>query len=732
MKYPLLVPAFTFLVGLTLSFLFLLNEKNHLKQENQANFKNLALLGFDRFEEQMDLNLESVVYLKSFYDSSSYVDPDEFHMFTRSALLKYKSIRALEWVPLITSENKEEMVDKIRKNYSHFDIVEKEGVQIIPVKERSIYYPVFYIEPYQGNEKILGFDLGSNSERLNALERSRDTGKMVLTSRIQLVQAEGEGYGFLAFMPIFQPGEWSTLKERRQQLKGFVLGVYQYKDILGSAYLSSHTEGVYFNLYDVTDGKKEFLVGREHAKNKHTAIEPEVVKYTLNNRQLLFEAIPTRDYVLTRSSKNHWFIFVLGLLLSAVFSLVFWSIRNHTEQVEAEVAQRTWELEESKKEIERVSRVRSEFLANMSHEIRTPMNGILGMTHFLLETNLASEQRDQVNTIHNSGKILLMLINDILDFSKMDAGKLEIENIPFDLKETIHNSIELTMMQSKNNKLELNIHVNENVPSFVYGDPVRLQQIIMNLVSNAIKFTEEGSVSVTVNSHHVGDRHDVKFTIEDTGMGISEAKINNIFEKFTQGDSSTTRKFGGTGLGLAICKQLVDLMGGTIIASNRKEGGAVFDFSIPFEEATREDVGEKDAVVAGDDRDVFNHRILLAEDNIVNQKVASKMIRAFGCTLEIAQNGQEALDRFFKEDFDLIFMDIQMPEMDGYDATQAIRQSDHPMAKSIPIVAMTANAMQGDREKCIDAGMNDYLSKPINKNSIKKALGKWLPKNLTN
>ncbi len=541
------------------------------------------------------------------------------------------------------------------------------------------------------------------------------------------------------------------------------------------------------------------------------------------------------------------------------------------------------EAEIARAEAEEATRLKSEFLANMSHEIRTPMNGVIGMTNLLLDTKLSDKQRKYAETVYSSADNLLQLVNDILDFSKIEAGKLELEIIPFDMQQLIEEVADLISVKAQEKGVEILLRFAPDTPRFVMGDPGRIRQIFLNLTSNALKFTDVGHILLSIESRGEADGH-VRYyaTVEDTGIGIPEDKIDYVFNKFSQADSSTTRKFGGTGLGLAICTQLTHMMGGDIGATSELDVGSVFWFTmnleIDTEQKTREQLDvegnlqgirglivddnqvaqniaveqmmsrgmqadiassgkealhmlrtaadegvpyqmavldymmsemdgvelaeaiKSDAAIAdisllmvtsapsrGDNERmqeagfdgyltkpvnsidiaralsaiwmarqhgktiplVTRHslqeariqqrkraadevrldgtQILLAEDNAVNQMVATTMLEKYGCHVTPAGNGQEALRLLKQRKFDLVFMDCQMPEMDGYEATHAIRSLEKQNnLKRVPIIAFTANAMKGDSDKCIDAGMDDYISKPVKRDELENMLLKWL------
>ncbi|NOU35659.1 MAG: PAS domain S-box protein [Kiritimatiellaceae bacterium] len=427
----------------------------------------------------------------------------------------------------------------------------------------------------------------------------------------------------------------------------------------------------------------------------------EMLKSTADGRQVAVYS----SRLATRNHRGEWELYVIDVDLS-------------------ELKRASEELVKAKEFAERASRAKSEFLANMSHEIRTPMNGVMGMTHLLLETELTADQRDSIQTIMESTQELMRIIDELLDISRVEAGEVRLYPEPFCMRETVEKVVLLFADRAGKKGVDISIAIHDSVPKRMLGDPGRIRQVLINLIGNALKFTHDGHIQIRMQAERAEDGWNLLADVKDTGIGMTPELQERIFEKFTQGDTSSKRQYGGTGLGLAITRQLVRLMGGEISVESDVNKGATFQFNLKLGSVENETPVPAPAAPVPDEKKKIAGNILLVEDNLVNQKVASAMLKKMGCTVTVVPNGARALEQIALRKFDLIFMDCQMPIMDGFEATIAIRQMVGEI-RDIPIVAMTAHALKEDRQHCLDVGMNDYLSKPVHVEALVAVLKKY-------
>ena len=447
--------------------------------------------------------------------------------------------------------------------------------------------------------------------------------------------------------------------------------------------------------------------GVKAAEDTINANLPEWVSYDIeNNVRKITEARNRQLSAITGSvqrsgKKALQFSYIVMALVLLAAGLVFWYIIFIIKK-----------LIRSEKMLRETAKVKENFLANMSHEIRTPMNAIVGFTQLLAQKKLDEDAKQYVQTIEKSGENLLAIVNDILDISKIEAGMMRIEHVPFSLRGLVHSVETMVLPRAKEKDIKLKTEVDNTIPDILEGDPVRLTQILNNLLGNALKFTSAGSVTLKVTAEAInGSNIKIKMKVSDTGIGIEAQKLKHIFGRFEQADDTITRQYGGTGLGLSIVRDLVELQGGTIEVESKAGIGTVFYVTIPYTVSTRQIIDHltiAESPTAG--AASSNVKVLVTEDNEFNQSLISHIFKSWDLPFEMANNGLEAIEKLKANKYDLVLMDIQMPGMDGYTASRKIRNE---LRSAVPIIAMTAHAMPGEREKCLSYGMNDYLAKPI-------------------
>ncbi len=734
---------------LSISVYYIVNSYEQTKIKNYFEFN--AQAHFSSLKRDVNKNINLVNSMAAMFSSSVHVTRKEFQNFVDIVLEQNPNIQGFSWNPYIKNIEQKVYIEKAhQEGFNDFEITGfNTNGKIVKNPDKEYYIPVYYIEPYLKNKKAMGFDISSHFERNEAVNKARDTGKLVITEKVKLVQKDDNSFGYLLLKAIYKKGKIiDTLAKRRENFLGLVVGVFSLNDLASSVIKHHKPKGIDIFISDLSAPIENQLLYFHPSKTREITLKPKTLNlHALENgmhwkktknilgREWLFLFTPAPMFFENNKTWNPIAYLIIGLIITFLLVLYMFSkardtaklkdnyirLMNQEEELEKEVRKRTRELEIA-------SRAKSDFLANMSHEIRTPLNGVIGFIDILYKNEVDIDKRNKLQIIKESGSSLLMIINDILDFSKIENNKLVLEKKILFISNIFTHTVELFFGVAKEKDISIILNIDEKLPEKIIGDSTRIKQVLSNLLSNAIKFANTSS-KVIVNVDYLEEVEQLLCEVIDEGIGIEAKKLNYIFKSFQQADSSITRKHGGTGLGLSISKVLIELMDGEIGVESEINVGSRFYFILPLlipnlkeNEIIEREI--KESEIENIQIKNLSGKVLIVEDNKTNQLLLTILLDEFGYESFAVDNGLEAIEEFKNSVYNLVLMDENMPIMNGIEATKIIRTLDN--GKTIPIIAVTANALKGDKEKFILSGMDGYLSKPIDAEKLKVYLRKYL------
>ncbi len=686
-KVQVLIPGFMLYLLTSIGLHFFVNAKlDRIKEQQQIKSQVIR----DGFVSQFAKTETNIGLLHAFFVNSQAVSRDEFIDFTAKQLTFHDELYALEWIPKVPASQRAALEQQAQQDgYLSFKFKDAIGQgDDVTAGKRDVYYPIYYINADTINEAVLGYDIGVSPTRLAALNKAALTGKGVTSAPIVLVQStDGSKSVF-----------YTLAVKRDNQVLGFVMGVIHMPRLIDMAFSQAIAQSYSVKIMDVSDEEPQLLFDGSSDNQRQVFAQ----RLTFGDRD--WQLTIWHDPLATDWS-GFWFAQIITMLFVWLLITLLITLTGIQIRVSQQVEIQTKELREEKRKADDANRIKGEFLANMSHEVRTPINGIKGL-HFLALNELDwLKAKDYIRQSDGALALLERVLNDVLDYSKMEANKLELEYSRFSLNQLVDELTGMINVTAESKDLSFIVQMPGPGDITLNTDAIRLKQILLNLLNNAVKFTRKGQVILSMRLID----SDIEFKVTDTGIGMDAQTQAQLFQPFSQADSSTSRQFGGTGLGLSICKRLVGLLGGDISVQSELGKGATFSVRIPnVASKVSLDCHTPKAVERQDDFSQL--AILLVEDNPLNQHVAKSMLERAGCTPDVANDGFEAVSKVQSKHYDLVLMDIQMPGMDGLTATKKIRELGF---EDLPILGLSANALEDDLSAARAAGMNDYVVKPI-------------------
>ncbi|WP_430472729.1 MASE1 domain-containing protein [Thalassospira lucentensis] len=719
---------------------------NQLSEASRAQNEQYRRAFEASLREELGRATDSLVAVRTLFDVHGNVSFSTFDAMIAPWVSRRPGVAALEWAPFVPKRARRLIEENAHlSGVENFAIRDFRNGKAVPAPERDGYFPIFYVFPRSGNEKIIGFDLYGDPIRKQAVENALRTGNITLTEPLNLMQANSAVITSLALLSI------NNRRDPSGPPLGIAIGVLRLTNMITRAArvarLPTNYE-IHIADLDARSNQKMIYSNRPQGyaldhiiKEKEIRYNPKVSNFTFGYRDWTIVLHEEERLYSGLTYWQPWAIFIFGATISILLMVYLRSLTRTERQIVDLIAIRTRELENAREAAEsamnqaqQADKAKSEFIAHMSHEFRSPMTSILGYTQ-LAEDSLQAEfsvetLKNYLSTIRGAGRHVLSLIGDILDISKIEAGKLILEEVPFDLRRVCEEVTSMMMVPARNQENTLHLEIDPDMPGWVIGDPVRLKQVVTNLVSNAVKFTKFGNINVQTSAVKITDTElSFRITVKDEGIGIPHNKLKSIFEAFAQVDTSTARRYGGTGLGLAICQSMVQAMGGTIEVESTEGKGSTFWFDLTLprssEQAARELEGQDNTDIDPQEKPkIVGRNLLLVEDIAINRILAQKLLEQEGHTITPAGDGQAALDILAKQDFDAVLMDIHMPVLDGLEATRQIRTSEDPVKATIPVLALTADISNENLTVFRAAGFDAYCTKPLDIKAINSELAR--------
>lgn len=749
------------LTGITAGIVMLSLLATQMEQDRQEQaFANNA----ERIASTLDSELANITDIlhgvAGFVASHETLIPAEFEEYTAPILLRNPLLSGLSWNTRVTGSELREFEAIMQKRYRDsgfapgFTVRQRNRAgQLEPVIQRDNHVIISYLAPFAVNNDVLGLDIAAQASRTKTLEAAWVAGNAIPTPPISLSHGGELQLGVLLFLP-YSAGEYGTGSLLSDGYATAVIRLQELAEIaLGGEMLSntslvlldpdaSSEPAVLYHTPMSEQQRRTLVASRQAMVNGADTLYPLQARHVVTVGGRAWELIQVSEHKFISQPWGVHLLMIAGLLFSGLLGWFIIILAGHTREVEYQVENRTRELtaanarlQESEKELQEArdiavqsDRAKSDFLANMSHEIRTPMNAIIGLSSLGIQQHGNPDSYEKFYRINQSGEMLLGIINTILDFSKIEAGKLVLESEVFSLPDILRRLDSMFRAQAQEKGLSLVFRFSGKCDKYYVGDALRLTQVLVNLIGNAIKFTHQGEVEVTVGAQNI-DENEARLTwsVRDSGIGMSESQLTHLFDAFTQADTSTSREYGGTGLGMTISQRLVEAMQGCFSVHSELNAGTIMSFTVPMirandaQKAAAKAQQHIDSLHPVGEKVRLDGRVLLVEDNPINQTVIEEQLRHLGVTADVVENGQQAVEAVAANDYVLVLMDIQMPVMDGYQATREIRRTGN----TVPIIALTAAAMVEDKQKARAAGMDDHLGKPFREREMRHLLAKW-------